>query len=202
MYPLFETICVVNGEMQNIGWHQQRYEKSFTEFYGRPAFAPLTENILIPGFCRSGIFKMRISYNEASKKVEFEEYAVKEITTLQLVEDNTIEYNLKYTDRGRLQKLLEEKGICDDILIVKNGLITDSSFCNIVFFDGSEWVTPATPLLRGTARERLLSSGTITERNIMLAEIKNFCSFKLINSMRDFDYIPESGIRNISGTSS
>ncbi len=199
MYPLFETVCVINGLMQNTRWHQQRYEKSFLEYYGKPAFTPLTENIHIPPFCRSGTCKMRISYNEASKKVEFEEYAVKEITTLQLVEDNTIEYNLKYTDRGRLQKLLEGKGNCDDILIVKKGMITDSSFCNIVFFDGSEWITPSTPLLRGTARERLLSSGTITERNIGVTDIINFKSFKLINSMRDFKCIPESGITNIFG---
>jgi 4-amino-4-deoxychorismate lyase len=142
---------------------------------------------------------MRVNYNETSKIAEFEKYVVKEIKTLQLVEDNTIDYHLKYTDRTRLQKLLEGKGICDDILIVKNGLITDSSFCNIVFFDGSEWMTPATPLLKGTVRERLVTSGTITERNIMLTEVKNFCSFKLINSMRDFECIPESGITNIFG---
>lgn len=199
MYPLFETICVINGVMQNIRWHQRRYEKSFLEYYGRPAFTTLTENIHIPPFCRSATFKMRISYNEESKNVEFEEYVVKEITTLRLVEDNTIHYNLKYTDRSRLQKLMEGKGNCDDILIVKKGMITDSSYCNIVFFNGSEWITPATPLLRGTARERLLASGTIKERNIGFTDIINFKSFKLINSMRDFECIPDNGITNIFG---
>jgi 4-amino-4-deoxychorismate lyase len=189
----------MNGMMQNTLWHQHRYEKSFWEFYGRPVFNQLTDNIDIPAFCRSGIFRMRISYNEVSKIVEFEEYSVKEINTLQLVKDDTIEYNLKYSDRSHLQKLLEGKGMSDDILIVKNGLITDSSFCNIVFFDGSEWITPATPLLRGTARERLLASGTIKEQNIRFTDIKNFHRFKLINSMRDFKYISESEVINIFG---
>jgi 4-amino-4-deoxychorismate lyase len=79
------------------------------------------------------------------------------IESLKLVEDNTISYRHKYSDRSHLLELMNMRGDCDDILIVKDGYITDTSFSNIVFFDGDKWVTPARPLLRGTMRESLLT---------------------------------------------
>jgi len=197
MYPLFETICIKNGTIQNTEWHQMRYEKSYRAYYGKPPFNNITSDIHIPDFCQEGTFKMRISYNETSKKVEFEKYILTDIRTLKIVEDNTIEYGLKYTDRTHLNALGKKSERCDDILIVKNGMITDSSFCNIVFFDGFEWITPATPLLKGSARERLLTSGRIKEQHIRMIEINGFRSFKLINAMRDFESIKEMDIKNI-----
>ena len=64
-------------------------------------------------------------------------------------------YDLKYFDRKIFDDL--KKNIkADDILIIKNGFITDTSIANILFFDGKKWITPKKPLLKGTVRERLL----------------------------------------------
>ena len=73
---------------------------------------------------------------------------------------------------------------CDDILIVMNGLITDTSLSNLVFYNGATWVTPKKPLLKGTCRERLLEEGQITECDIHVNEINRFIGCKLINAMR------------------
>lgn len=197
MYPLFETICAKNGMVQNIEWHQMRYINSYQVYYGKLPTNTIMDGIVLPDFTKSGTYKMRISYNESSKIVDFEKYTRKNIKTLKIVMDNTIEYGLKYTDRLNLDLLKRKKEGCDDILIVKNGMVTDSSICNIVFFDGHEWITPESPLLKGTSRERLIRSGRIKQHHIKVSEISNYQSFKLINAMRDFDDIREIEVINI-----
>ncbi|HEY6906318.1 MAG TPA: aminotransferase class IV, partial [Ignavibacteriaceae bacterium] len=89
--------------------------------------------------------------------------------------------------RNAITDLKAYREDCDDILIVRNGTITDSSIANIVLYDGKNWVTPEFPLLEGTARERLLHTGRIISKDIKLDNIKMFSHFRLVNSMLDFD---------------
>ncbi len=106
---------------------------------------------------------------------------------MKVVGCDSIEYNYKYENRECLNELLELKQNCDDILIVKNKKITDTSFSNIVFFDGKKWITPSTPLLKGTKREKLLSDGKIVQNEIKLNDLKYFQKAALINSMLDLE---------------
>jgi 4-amino-4-deoxychorismate lyase len=75
-------------------------------------------------------------------------------------------------------------------LIVKNGFITDTSSANILFYDGRDWVTPSTPLLMGTCREKLLRGGKIREENIKRDDIYKFKHFRLINAMIGENLLP------------
>ena len=76
-------------------------------------------------------------------------------------------------------------------------MVTDTSVCNIVFFDGQKWITPSTPLLCGTARARLLADGTIEERPVAESDIHKFEAFRLINALRHFDTIATTTTDNI-----
>jgi 4-amino-4-deoxychorismate lyase len=80
---------------------------------------------------------------------------------------------------------MELKGNYDDILIVKNAYITDSSYANILFYDGGKWFTPHMPLLAGTCRARLLKESKICEMKIKIDDIKKFESFCLINALNE-----------------
>lgn len=82
---------------------------------------------------------------------------------------------------------LTQKNDADDILIVRHGLITDTSFSNILLLDGMQWVTPAEPLLAGTCRARLLQQQRIIAKTIHLEDLSKYSHFMLINAMRDFD---------------
>lgn len=197
MYPLFESICIKNGIIQNFEWHEKRYVKSYKFFYKKKPKKPLAYDLIIPESCNRGTFKLRLSYNENQQIYEFVRYEIKEINSLKLIYDNKIKYALKYSDRSHLISLFEEKGKCDDILIVKNNLISDSSYCNIAFYDGYEWATPAEPLLEGTARARLLEDDIIYEDAITVDMLRNFTHFKLFNAMRDFDWVKASPIDRI-----
>ncbi|MGI9550798.1 MAG: aminotransferase class IV [Aurantibacter sp.] len=187
MYPLFETICVKNGVIQNIEWHEKRYKTAFELFYSKMTEKSLLEDIVVPEEFQNGLNKLRVLYNERDKKYEFERYVPKRIKTLKLVEADNVKYDLKFTDRGQLNDLLKRKENCDDVLIIKKGKITDSSYANIVFTNGRKWLTPSAPLLKGTCRQRLLSEKSIGEINLPVKDIRQFIGFNLINAMNNLD---------------
>jgi 4-amino-4-deoxychorismate lyase len=97
-----------------------------------------------------------------------------------------IDYNLKYADRSALEALKAERPDADDVLIVKNGYVTDTTIANIAFFDGERWLTPATPLLEGTTRARLIDEGVLTPAPIRYDAIDHFKSVALFNALQGF----------------
>jgi 4-amino-4-deoxychorismate lyase len=79
------------------------------------------------------------------------------VSSLHLIESDTINYTYKSTHREELNALYAQRGMADDILIVKDGYLTDTSIANIALYDGHTWFTPAHPLLQGTKRAELLN---------------------------------------------
>ena len=79
---------------------------------------------------------------------------------------------------------MSKRGECDDIVIVKNGYLADTSISNLVFFNGTDWITPEKPLLAGVTRERLLAEGRIRTGNIRVTDLDQYTGCKLINAMR------------------
>lgn len=197
MFPLFESVCVVNGVIQHAAWHQRRYEAACRALFQQAPAIPLLADISIPDENQRGKYKLKIQYDQTNRQWQFDPYTDKRIGSLQLVQDDSIDYRLKYTDRNCLNEHFQQRGSCDDVLIVKNGCITDSSYCNIVLFDGQSWYTPAIPLLCGTARERLLAENRIKKASVRPEQIPHFKGFKLINALRDFDELATEPIENI-----
>ena len=110
---------------------------------------------------------------------------MQQIQSLRLVPTNDLDYTNKYTEREKLDALFALREGCDDVLIIRNGWITDSYYANVVFFDGKDWWTPELPLLEGTCRARLLANGIIKTIPLQVEDLKNFLGIKLINAMRD-----------------
>lgn len=67
--------------------------------------------------------------------------------------------------------LAAQKGDCDEIIIIKNGLVTDTSFTNIAIYKHGMWLTPKHPLLLGTKRAALLEKGIIQEADITVDDL-------------------------------
>ncbi len=199
MCHLFETISIRNGIAENLPWHQDRIDMASRSVYGKKPDFKLALVIRIPIKMQSGHFRCRVDYDVDIKEIAFSPYIRKEIKSLKLVTDDSIEYPHKYSDRGRIEKLFESRDECDDILIVKNGLITDTSMANIIFRDGRRWVTPSEPLLYGTCRARLLDFGIITEARIKVSDLNKYNEAKIINALRDpneFEAIPILDIKH------
>lgn len=199
MSLLFETIKIENRLPVNIYFHNERLNKSRKELFGINNFMDIKKAIDVPDNLGNGIYKCKLVYSRGINRVEFIEYKMREINKLIAVTDNEIEYKYKYLNRSALKKLLEKhiSSFNEEILIIKNGFITDTSFSNIIFFDGTKWFTPANPLLRGTQREKLLSDKFLVESEIKLSDLRFFKQFKLINAMIDIDTAPHLLIDNI-----
>lgn len=186
MCRLVETIRTEDGVLLNLDKHNQRLNNSIKDIFGAKNFFILEDEIEIPEFAKNGLFKCRVEYDSDIKLIEFIPYSVRLLKSLKLVEDNDIEYNYKFVDRQRIDELFLRKGVCDDILIVKNGLITDASYANVILKNISgSWITPSKPLLNGIRRTFLLEQGFISEADISVAEIKNYTEIKIINAMID-----------------
>ena len=134
--------------------------------------------------------KCRILYRESVQDITFEKYQPKRIQSLKLVEA-TPRYGYKYADREELTRLLTRKGEADEILVTCKGLITDTTFSNVVFRQGEHYFTPDSWLLNGTKRQKLLREGRIIEKRITRETLHEYDSVSLINAMLDIeDTIP------------
>ncbi len=198
MSLLFETIRLQEGVFTNLEYHNFRLNNSRKDLFAAHEPIKLEQVLQVPKGCETGIFKCRVIYGSAIESIQFELYQKKQVESLKLVEDNSITYDYKFSDRTPLLELFSLRAGCDEILIVKNGFITDTSFSNIIFSDGKNWVTPATPLLRGTIRESLLKSNIIKAAKISAAGIRNFESARLINAMLPFGSGNDIPVRNIN----
>ena len=198
MCQLLETIKCKDGKLFNLEFHQARFNYARKEYFGLSDEIDLEKIIEVPKHSKKGLFRCRIAYSETINKIEFIPHQFREIKNLKLVEDNDIDYQFKYSDRKKLNELFEKRGDCDDILVIKNGRITDSFTANTIFFDGEKWWTPDTPLLPGTQRAKLLDEGKITVCTITPFDISRFKKVGLINAMWDFEEMPEIEINKIS----
>jgi 4-amino-4-deoxychorismate lyase len=187
MCQLFETIKCSDGKLFNMEFHQARFEKACREFFGFSTHIILIESIEIPEFAKTGLFRCRVTYSKQIDKIEFISHQYREIKSLKLVEDDEIDYRFKFDNRERLNLLFEKRGTCDDIIIVKNGLITDSSYANIIFFDGVKWWTPDSSLLEGTQRAKLLRENKISACRIAYKDISKYKKAGLINALNNFE---------------
>lgn len=183
MSLLFETIKVENRRFYHLEWHNRRMNRSRKELLGINQPVDLSGELHIPETVDKQLYKCRVEYDMKIDKVEFIRYIPRSIKTLKVIHADSIKYHHKFSDRSLLDQLIKLKGHCDDILIIRNKYVTDTSYCNIAFFDGSRWVTPSTPLLKGTCRERLLQQKFLFEKPILWNEIDSFSHFILINAM-------------------
>lgn len=187
MCQLLETICIKNGTMVNIENHQKRIDKS-TAIYKYNSFD--LSKVIIPESCLGGTFKLRIIYSNTIEKIEFVKYTPKKINSLKVIEDNRIDYSMKYLDRTSLERCLSKKKECDDIIILKNNELSDTSFSNLLFIRNEEYFTPLHPLLEGTKRSLLLQQGVIETQIIKLSDIDKFEYCKIVNSMINIEESP------------
>lgn len=196
MCRFIESIKIINGEAKLLDLHQKRMHQSvLTKFNLKaPDLRLILNTVEIPS---NGIFKCRIIYDSIIRKLEFIPYKKREIESLKVVIDNDINYVFKFENRDKLNKLFSKRKNCDDIIIVKNNQITDSSYSNLVFFDGINWLTPVNPLLNGIQRQFLLSKKLIFETKITVKNIKYYQKIGLINAMLDLESMPVISIENV-----
>ena len=183
MYQFIETICCEMGRFQNIGLHNERFNRTQNFFFGICSDFHLESILSVPGDLKTDHVKCKVTYANEIISTEFEPYKIRQVKSLQLVTNDTIDYAYKYADRSKLDSLYKLRGQCGDILIVKKGVITDTSFANIVFKKEDRWYSPQNPLLRGTRLESYIRKGIVTPAILCPEDLSNFSEARIINAM-------------------
>jgi len=179
---LLETIKIEDGEVSNLSYHQARCDESRKALFHSTDRLNLSSLIQAPP---KGLYRCRILYDEKIHSVEYIPYSPQEIHKLKIISSD-LEYDHKYANRDTLNALLQSHTDVDDILIEKEGYLTDTTIANIAFYDGKQWFTPEKPLLKGTMRAKLLDEGFLHTRKIKKEEITDYTHVALMNAMIGF----------------
>ena len=179
-----ESIKLLNNDICHLAYHQERVCRTFSHFFPNEKVLSLQDSIAKIALPANGKYKIRIVYSMDNPIVEIHPYHIKPINTIKCVNADEYDYSYKFLNREFLNTLKQTSG-ADEVIFLKNGKVTDSSYANIIFFDGKQWLTPSTFLLNGTCRQRLLNEGKITEASIHYTDIQNFEQIGFINAMLD-----------------
>ncbi|AKF25539.1 hypothetical protein YH65_09240 [Sulfurovum lithotrophicum] len=179
---LLETIKTEDGTVFNLPYHQARFDHSRKALFNTDDTLDLSKIIDTPP---KGLYRCRILYDTNIRSVDYIPYIPKKIHTLRVIPSD-IEYIYKYADREAFNILLRKNSDVDEIIIEKEGLLTDTTISNIAFYDGKKWLTPAKPLLQGTMRAKLISEGFLREADISKEMLGRFTHVALINAMLGF----------------
>ena len=186
---LLETIRIKDGAIKHLQYHQTRANEAALEIWQQPApnLNQLLENEQIP---QEGVWRCRIIFDQEQQSVTFTPHQARPVSSLKIVYDNEIDYHLKWLQREAIDQLFVQRETCDDILIVKNNYITDTSIANLIFWDNQKWLTPHQPLLNGTCRQRLINTGFLHEAEIKINNLSLFKKIGFINALIDENNIP------------
>lgn len=180
-----ETICILKGKIQNIDNHKRRMQETASYFRFIAPELPNIEGLLTDGL-RDSKVKCRVCYHYDILSVEFEKYIPRSIKSLKLIKTFP-DYSFKFSNRKVMDDLQKFRDGCDDVLILRNGLITDTSYSNVVFRKDNEFFTPNFPLLNGTKRQKLLANKVIKEKEISVDTFKQYDRVWLINALLDIE---------------
>ena len=193
-----ETICIRNPQILNLSAHNERFNRTRLALWNRSDLGRLENFVELPDWLLANqTYKCRVIYGPEIEKIEFELYEARPVQSLLLIDGNGLKYSHKYANRQPINDLFAQRGPADDVLMVRNGLLTDTSYANIALFDGSRWHTPARPLLEGTQRARLLHEGVLSPTDIRPTDLPHFECVKLINAMLDWEQTEAISVNNI-----
>ncbi|HOG35768.1 MAG TPA: aminotransferase class IV [Paludibacteraceae bacterium] len=180
-----EAIKYKDGKFYNLSYHQLRMDKT-SEHFGLNKIN-LAKNIeKVPSPDKKGFYKCRVLYVNEIESIEFLPYSFRKKQKVGIVQADEIDYSYKYANREKLEKLIAGTDF-DDIIIVKNGYVTDALFSNLVFETEKGLFTPKTFLLPGTKRQYLLDKQVISETTIRAKDIFDYSKIRFINSMIDIE---------------
>lgn len=187
MCQFIETIRIENGKALNLGFHNYRFNKTRRDIFECNLPVNLADYIQPGEYIERT--KCRIEYQDEVEKVEYQPYTIRPVKSLRMVTSDGLDYTYKSSNRQKLDELFKQKGEADDILIIRDGFLTDTSIANIALWNGEQWETPEKPLLEGTMRASLLGKGLIVPAAIRPHDLSRYSRVRLFNAMIGFGEI-------------
>ena len=184
MCLFIETLRIEDGKVWHASLHDRRMNDTRRAFFGPVPDLHVCDYLRPEAY--TARTRCRLTYARDVIRVEYFPYYVRPVHSLQLVVQDDIDYRYKQADRHVLDEAFALRDTADDVLIVRHGLLTDTSYTNLALFDGHEWVTPRKPLLAGTRRAALLDQGVLQQADLSVADLRAAQKVRLFNAMIDF----------------
>ena len=187
MFLFFETLLIKDKKINNLTYHNARLNDTIKQNFNIDSRLDLANFIDIED---DKELRCKVIYDRSIKEILY--YPIKKqiFKRFKLI-DSDIVYDFKYLDRSKLDNLYKQKEDCDDIIIIKNDLLTDTTIANIAYFDGKDWITPKTPLLKGSMRAYMLKNKLLLEKDVKIEDIKKAKKIALINAIIGFHEIDD-----------
>lgn len=174
----FETIKCEDFEVFNLDYHNKRVIRTIGKNLN------LQEYINPP---TSELLRCKLIYDENEiLSVDYFPYKKREIKSFKIVFDDNINYSKKYLNREKLDELFIKRDSYDEIIIVKKGIVTDTTIANIAILKDGLWISSKNCLLEGTTRAKLIEEKKIIEKDITLNMLKSAEKVALMNAMIGF----------------
>ena len=187
MYRFLETMKLNDGVFFRLKYHQLRVNYCYQHYFPERKAPDLKKILYLQSLPKDGLYKCRVLYDELGLYlIEFIPYQLPVINSLKQVNTTLEAMRYKSAERSVFEQLFAQRGACDDVLLVRNGLLTDTSYANIALFDGAKWVTPRLPVLYGTNRAYLLDKEMIVEKDIKASDLHENQKILLFNAMIEF----------------
>lgn len=186
---LIETIEITYGIPQRLEYHYTRMYRSgatldFTPPPKCDLQASLERHIQSHDLAQIPSCRCTIEYREEISGLRSIPYQPRVIRSLLALSPTyPIEYSHKWSDRTCFAEL---SALCQkhqEPLIFIDDLLTDTTYTNVVIESHGIYLTPRTPLLRGTRRQYYLDQGTIHPDDITIDDCKRADRIHLINAM-------------------
>ena len=190
MYQFIETISYENGSFQRIELHNRRCNQTRNHFFGKQLDLYLELYLSVPAHLINETVKCTVTYSIDILKIEYVLYEIRPVRSLRMITDNSVDYAFKYSDRSKLNSLYSKRGQCDDILIIKNGLMTDTLYANTIYYKDNIWYSQHDPLLLGTRLQSYLLEGRVTPALLRPSDLPLFSEVRIINAMISIENSP------------
>ncbi len=198
MCLFIETICYEKACFQQIESHNERFNRTRQQFFGLQIPVRLELFLSVPADLKDKTVKCTVTYGADIIRIDYNIYQIRPVNSLQMVVDDSIDYAFKYADRTKLNSLFNLRHQSDDILIIKNGLITDTSYANVIFKKDDKWYSPQNPLLKGTQIGRYFREGRVTPALLCPSDLPLFSEARIVNAMISIENSPVIPIKNIN----
>jgi len=184
MSLLFESIRYEGG-WHHLEYHEARMTKAIQSVFKKRKTFNLRKDISLPKDLGPKKYICRIHYGLDIEDYHFQVYQEHTIKQIRFVVDENIKYPHKYTNRSFLNKHKEACAPFEEAIIINKGLIRDSTWSNVAFWNGTEWHTPTYPLLKGTCRARLLDKGEIISKKLRLEHLEQYSKVSFLSALNN-----------------
>lgn len=183
MEKYFETIKCEDFESFNLDYHAKRVAKTIGLNINLQEYIyPISNELL----------RCKVIYDKSGViNVEYIPYEKKSIKSFKLIFDDEIEYSKKYLNRENIDELYKKRDGCDEIIIIKNKIVTDTSIANISIFYDNQWIISQNSLLEGTTKKRMIDEKKLFIKDITLDMLKGTSKIALLNAMIGFDILDD-----------